>query len=403
MTDARPKRKRTALGGLLRVLWMSPLYALGFGVFFLLVQGAPWSRFPGYFLVAGIFSVFIMGSLWLVEFTVAPHVLVAPEGRDVAPWRYVAVFGATAVLASFLAAFVIDRTLMHGFLGPPRAMITFGLYTLLFCSLFMGIAMAMHFHDQALDRARSQEELNLARRIQRSFLLTQFPSMPRFEVHATNLSSKQVSGDFYDVVPAGEHGFLLAIADVSGKGVPAALLSSMLQASLRTQANHVTSVAEIMKNVNELVCRNSPTGQFATFFLARVEGSNLQLAFTNAGHNYPVVYRARGGRVELKSGGTVVGILETAAFEQDMVQLEPADRVVFYTDGVNEAMNAGGDMYGEERLHACVEALPAGFSAPQIVEAVLNDLRRFLAGVEAGDDVTVMALRVMPPVAGSAS
>src|SRR4029077_8641591 len=138
-----------------------------------------------------------------------------------------------------------------------RGFFVFTMYTLLFTVLFCGLAYSLAFYKGAIEKARAEQELTLARRIQRSFLLTQFPAMARLEVYAANVSSKQVSGDFYDVLPAGERAFLLAIADVAGKGVPAALLTSMLQASLRTQAMTRTSVADILTTINQLVYRST--------------------------------------------------------------------------------------------------------------------------------------------------
>jgi len=255
----------------------------------------------------------------------------------------------------------------------------------------------MSYYRRSLERVKAEEELHLARRIQRSFLLSQFPSMPRLEVHAVNVSSKQVSGDFYDVVPAGPNAILLAIADVAGKGVPAALRASMLQASLRTQANTIPSVAAILNNINSLVFRSTAVEQFATFFLARIDETTLTLDYSNAGHNYPVVFRKAGGRQTLIRGGTVVGILESADFQQGSFALSPGDRVLFYTDGINEAANARGELYGEDRLYRLMEALPADLSARETIERIFEGVRAFLDGTEPGDDMTVMVLRVLEP------
>ena len=235
----------------------------------------------------------------------------------------------------------------------------------------------------------------LARRIQHSFLPSEFPDLKRLEFFALNVPSRQVSGDFYDVVPAADGTHLLAIADVAGKGVPAALLSSMLQASLRTQAGDPRTVAETLGRINALVYRSTTVSQFATFFLARVEERTLRLSYANAGHNVPVIFGAGGSRRMLDRGGTVVGILESATYEEETVELAPGDRVVLYTDGISEAANAAGEMFGEDRLYQTVERLPRDLDARGMARGILDAVGKFLDGVEPGDDMTVMVLRVL--------
>jgi phosphoserine phosphatase RsbU/P len=150
--------------------------------------------------------------------------------------------------------------------------------------------------------------------------------------------------------------------------------------------------------VNRLVHGSASPGQFATFFLARVDETRLRLAYSNAGHNYPVVLRAgRKERVFLERGGTVIGIRDDVPFEEDAVALETGDLVVFYTDGISEAANAHGEQFGEERLCAAVEILPGEASAREVTEAVLAALTGFLDGTEPRDDVTLMVLRVLAP------
>jgi sigma-B regulation protein RsbU (phosphoserine phosphatase) len=246
--------------------------------------------------------------------------------------------------------------------------------------------------------ARFEEELNLARQIQRRSLLSEFPPMPNAEVHAIYIPSKQVGGDFYDVVPVGDGTHLMAIADVSGKGVPAALLSAMLQAALRTQAGTGASVSAILRNINSLLYRTTSLGQFATFFLARIDGDSMQMTFTNAGHNWPVVMRPGGQREFLERGGTILGILESLELEEATVRLEPGDVVVLYTDGISEAADEQNEQFGEERLCECIAALPAGVTARVVAEHVLEQLREFLDGAEPQDDVTLLVMRVLAPV-----
>jgi len=250
--------------------------------------------------------------------------------------------------------------------------------------------------------ARLEEEMRLAREIQRSFLVHEFPQLPRFEIHAVNIPSKAVGGDLYDLVPLGDGGCLLAIADVAGKGVPAALLSSMLQAALRTQALSVPSVAEILRNINSLVYRGTALHQFATFFIARLDGAG-RMTFSNAGHNYPVVLRRGGGELLLERGGLVLGVREGVVYEEESIQLEPGDRLVLYTDGITEAADASQELFGEERLLATLRDLPADLSAREVADRILAELDGFLQGLEALDDRTLMVMRVLEPASSRLS
>jgi sigma-B regulation protein RsbU (phosphoserine phosphatase) len=242
--------------------------------------------------------------------------------------------------------------------------------------------------------ARFEEELNLARQIQRSFLPSHFPEMERVDLYAMTIPSKEVGGDLYDFVPTGDGTYLLAIADVSGKGVPAALLSSMLQASLRTQAGTGSTVAEILRNINNLVYRSTAMEQFATFFLAQLDETRLHLDFSNAGHNYPLLFRSSGEMVELEKGGLILGIVDGADFEEEGHALTGGDRVIFYTDGVSEARNAEDEEFGEERLADLIRSFPLDLTAEEVVEGILEEFYSFLGDEEAQDDVTLMVLQV---------
>ena len=398
-----PKRKPGPPAGpwrdLLSFVWKMPLSALAFALFFVLVTGARFREFGGYLVVSGVFTVFTMTAVWVTRHWIEP-LLLGPRGdRPRSIVRLSITYMSAALTATLLAALTLKLTILPGMFGDVRGVLTMVVYCLLFGVLFLGVTIALKYHRGAMERAGSERELQLARRIQRSFLLEDFPRRPRVEIHAVNVSSKEVSGDFYDVVPAGEDSVLLAIADVSGKGVPAALLSSMLQASLRTQAGAVASPAAMLRAINALACQRASTGQFATFFLAVLHEPTLSLRFTNAGHNFPVLLRAGGERVLLEKGGCVVGLLDGPEFEEETVVLFPGDRIVFYTDGVSEAEREGGEMLGEERLYALLETAPRDLTAERLVEHVLAGVRGWLDGVEPGDDITVMALRVLEPPA----
>lgn len=394
---ARTKKPSTPAREFLALLWRGPLVSLPFAVFFTVVMGAPWAWFGRMFTVALIFSYVISLTIWLNGWWDHRRGARGPldaraggRGTILTVLRYMAV----SLVGTVLGAVIIHFTVLPGFLGSFRALSVVLMYGTLFAALFIGVIFAFHFYEHAIARVRSEEELNLARRIQRSFLISNFPQRPGLEVHALNLSSKEVSGDFYDVVPVGPNGYLLCIADVSGKGVPAALLGSMLQASLRTQAPLLGSVASIVTGINRMVCEIAPAGQFATLFLAHVDESTMRLSYVNAGHNPPALLRADGTRALLECGGTVVGISEAIPFEEDVVQLVPGDRVVFYTDGLSEGMNGKEEMYGDERVVDFAAALPAAENPRQQIESMLADLTRFLAGREPQDDITVMLLRI---------
>jgi hypothetical protein len=401
----RPETPGRELVGMLLTGW---LYAIPFTVFFALVAGG-WGRAQllGIYLVSLVFAYCNMTANWAARNFIVPAFHrreAAVAGAAYKPARIltdVATYVGTAILGSFLAAVIVHLFIFPGFLGSLRAVGTVAAFTLLFAALFVGLSYAYYFYKDSLARVRSEEELNLARRIQRSFLLSQFPARPGIEVHALNVSSKQVSGDFYDVVPAGERAFLLCVADVSGKGVPAALLSSMLQASLRTQAPIATSVGAMVTNVNHMLCQGVANGQFATMFLGRVDEATMSLSYVNAGHNHPVLLRANGTRELLDKGGPMVGILEAVPFEEGSVRLAPGDRIVLYTDGLSEAMDAEKEMYGDDRIADVAAALPADQSARESIDAIMAGISTFLDGVEPQDDMTLMVLRVLGPQAAA--
>ena len=245
--------------------------------------------------------------------------------------------------------------------------------------------------------ARLEEELSLAQQIQRTFLRSDFPPLPRCEVHAVNLPSRQVGGDYYDVVPRADGSFFVAIADVAGKGVPAALMSSMLQASLRTQANTTTSVSAILRNINALIYRSTAVHQFATFFLAHIDPTGCRMSFSNAGHNYPVLVRANGERHYLERGGLIIGIMEDIAMDEGTVALQDGDVIVFYTDGISEATNCDGVLFGDDRVADLAAGAPREMGARDLAQKVLAEVETFLGGVEAQDDRTLVVLRVREP------
>lgn len=246
---------------------------------------------------------------------------------------------------------------------------------------------------ESLEMSILEEELAVARRIQRQFLPASLPQTQRFGLAALNLQTKQVGGDYYDLVELGEGQFLVVIADVAGKGIPAALLASMVQASIRTQADLASSVCQIMTRLNRLVHDATPDDRFATCFLARLGGDRMTVQFANAGHNYPIVLPAAGGWHYLEEGGIPLGIVPGFQYGETAMSLSPGDSLLMYTDGITDARNLDGEDFGEERLIHLAERLPRELTAEQIVKAVADEVSRFTAGADQADDITLVALK----------
>jgi serine phosphatase RsbU (regulator of sigma subunit) len=248
-------------------------------------------------------------------------------------------------------------------------------------------------YEESLAKSLLEEELAVARRIQQQFLPSHLPQASGFGIAALNVPNKQVGGDYYDLVDIGGGNYLLAIADVAGKGVPAALLASMVQASIRTQARDGKTVGEMMNRLNRLVHEATPEDRFATCFLARVGTEGLHLSFSNAGHNYPILI-SNGGCRFLEAGGIPLGISPDIHYAEGSASLRAGDALILYTDGIPDSRNRELVDYGEERLVEVVRSLPRDLTAQQMVQRIAGDVSRFTEGADQMDDITLLALRV---------
>ena len=256
-------------------------------------------------------------------------------------------------------------------------------------------------YEENLAKSLLEEELAVARRIQQQFLPRRLPEMGRFGIAAMNVPNKQVGGDYYDIVDVGSGNYLVTIADVAGKGVPAALLASMVQASVRTQAPDGKPICEIMDRLNRLVFEATPEDRFATCFLARVSAAGSDgtpgpsLSFSNAGHNYPILLPAAGGSRLLDFGGIPLGIHSDCVYGETTTPLQRGDALILYTDGITDARNRLMEDYGEERLFAFAGTLPRSLTAGQILQSISEEVSRFTQGAEQADDITLVALKVL--------
>jgi len=241
------------------------------------------------------------------------------------------------------------------------------------------------------ENKRMETELDLAREIQMSLV----PSRPLvagpWEVHGTVVPARQVGGDYYDFFPLGEGRFAVTIADVSGKGVPAALLMANVQASLRAFCNGDREITEAIRQVNRSVARASSGGKFITLFYGEVDHARGVLRFTNAGHNYPMLRHRDGSIEELRHGGLLLGLFEDAEYERGEVPFAPGDALLLYSDGISEAADSRGQQFGEERLQAIWQAcatMPSG----EVIGNVLKNVETFRGSAGQGDDMTAVVV-----------
>jgi sigma-B regulation protein RsbU (phosphoserine phosphatase) len=236
--------------------------------------------------------------------------------------------------------------------------------------------------------ARQQRELEEARLIQRGLQPTALPRSAGLTLSSSWRPANGVGGDCFDALTFGDTAVGLSIADVAGKGVPAALLMSNLQAAVRAFAQDATPPASVCASVNRLLCRNMASGRFVTFCYARIDIAARRLTFANAGHNPPLLIRRDGTIERLSPGGTVLGVFPDNAYEQGEFPLTPGDRLVFYTDGISEARNQTGDELTDEGV-AETARRHRDLDADAMLAAMLVDIERFSDG-KFEDDATLI-------------
>jgi sigma-B regulation protein RsbU (phosphoserine phosphatase) len=238
---------------------------------------------------------------------------------------------------------------------------------------------------------RQQRELEDARLIQRGLLPTALPQVAGIDIAVAWQPASGVGGDCFDTLAFGS-ALGVSIADIAGKGLPAALLMSNLQAAVRAFAHEAADPSSICSSVNRLLCRNMASGRFATFCYARVDPTSRRIVYSNAGHNPPLLIHQNGKVAPLSEGGMVLGIFPDSAYVQAALRMSSGDRLVFYTDGISEARNADGDEYGEDRLTAA--ALGARTLAPEAMkDALLADVNGFTGG-KFEDDATLIVVAI---------
>jgi len=251
---------------------------------------------------------------------------------------------------------------------------------------------------EVADRVVMKRDLQIAKEIQAWLLPANPPQVPGLEIAFATRPANTVAGDYYDVFPRPSSNssgdtFLIAVADVAGKSVPAAMLMATFQASLKTLCSTSGSLIDLVVRMNTYACSNSQNGRrFTTAFLAEYDPASRNLSYVNAGHNAPILRRQSGGIERLQAGGIPLGIQKNAVYESGSVPLRSGDWLVIFTDGVIEAENNRHEEYGEERLltvlHANVMVAPA-----MLLNTIMLDLDRCVGNAPQHDDVTLMLLR----------
>jgi phosphoserine phosphatase RsbU/P len=248
---------------------------------------------------------------------------------------------------------------------------------------------------QVAQSARMNREIEIAREVQEGLFPQELPRVHGLVYAGYCRPARGVGGDYYDFVESPGGGLGIAIGDVSGKGIPAALLMASLRAALRTQAmDGAPDLARLVSRLNRLIYEATGANRYATFFYGQYDPATRRLEYVNAGHNPPFVFRgADGEAVRLEGGGPVIGLLPEAAYEAQVVTLAPGDLLVAYTDGISEAMNAQDEEWGEERMAEAVQARTT--PEPQaVVEALMTSADQFAAGAPQHDDMTLVVARV---------
>src|SRR6202047_4430613 len=223
---------------------------------------------------------------------------------------------------------------------------------------------ASQFHQQ-------EHEIAEARAIQEGLLPKEIAQLACYEIARAWQAARVVGGDYFDVLPFSGESCGLCIADVAGKGLPAAMLMSNLQAAVRGLASPSLSPDDLCARLNALLCRNMASDRFVTLFYAQLDGVSRRLHYVSAGHNPPFVLHADGSHERLREGGCVLGVFPNQAFKSGVMQLQSGDRMVLYTDGVTEAWNSVDEEFGEERLLSVLQENPAR-TAVEIQKQILK-------------------------------
>ena len=247
-------------------------------------------------------------------------------------------------------------------------------------------------HQERIERRRLEGELDIARQIQQDLLPEGPLSAGEYEIVGRTIPSRQVGGDYHDYFPVSENDVAVVVGDVSGKGVPAAIIMASFRAGIRLSAETEYEIKELMSRVNNFLWESTDEEYFVTSFYGVINQKEHILTFVNAGHNPPLLVRANGSLQSLKTGGLLLGAFPGVAYEQGVVTMAPGDLCFLYTDGVTEIRNEKGEEFGEERLRRFL-LREQGQAPEELIRKLLTELQEFAEHPEERDDITLLIIR----------
>ena len=248
-----------------------------------------------------------------------------------------------------------------------------------------------------IELERKKQELKIASDIQRSFLPETTPQIEGIELSASNVSALEVGGDFYDFIPITKNKWGLLIADVSGKGIPAALFMALSRTMIHASTMGNSTVANSMEQANKLIFADTKSGAFVTLFYGIIDSKQKTFRYVNAGHNPPILLKEASNEIVLlKARGIALGAVEDIKLQEAEIKLTPGDEVILYTDGVTEAINQKKEQFSQERLIKVIKD-NRNLSAQDLMEKIQNEVKLFVDNQPQFDDVTLMILKVTKP------
>ncbi|NBC66222.1 MAG: SpoIIE family protein phosphatase [Bacteroidetes bacterium] len=237
-----------------------------------------------------------------------------------------------------------------------------------------------------------QEELSMASEIQRKLLPDVPPDIPGYQLYATNIPAKSVGGDYYDFVPLSDDRLAFCLGDITGKGMPAAMLMSNLQATFRSQVLVNDDCSICISRTNKLLFRSTESTKFATMIYGALDPKTGKVKYTNGGHDCPIHFKKDVDPTELESTGLILGILEDSEYSQESIQLESGDLLMIFSDGVTEAMDPDMEMFGTKRLKKLVQK---NIDKPvtEVASIILDGIKNHAGDTTQSDDITLMLIK----------